>query len=288
MERYWLYGITAESYKWCMKWEIPAQSTELNLCYLLWKSAQLQAEKLTQSRSYRLRKPKPTLSIFSPLCTWDKPGHGVVGEGRHAKLIAQQRCVGGWVRNFCACTSVRRRGGCFTAAVSLIPPTHGHPTQARYFCSCLQWEWGYALWCESIPAAFCGRALPRWGETWSWLKVSTWPLLKLLYILVCVHIYIHTLYFSVKAPRIQPLGKVGARRSKNVNLKRFSDLPLLRQIFFFFKLYFRSVSGRFLLVNCLSTGEASHCSCWAAGGCRALLAGAVQHGAAPAPAEWSV
>lgn len=110
MERYWLYGITAESYKWCMKWEIPAQSTELNLCYLLWKSAQLQAEKLTQSRSYRLRKPKPTLSIFSPLCTWDKPGHGFVGEGRHAKLGAQQRCVGGWVRNFCACTSVRRRG----------------------------------------------------------------------------------------------------------------------------------------------------------------------------------
>lgn len=119
-------------------------------------------------------------------------------------------------------------GRCFTAAVSLIPPTHGHPTQARYFCSCLQWEWGYALWCKSIPAAFCGRALPRWGKTWSWLKVTAWPLLKLLYILVCVHIYIHTLYFSVKAPRIQPLGKVGARRSKNVNLKRFSDLPLLR------------------------------------------------------------
>lgn len=94
MERYWLCGITAESYKWCMKWEIPAQSTELNLCYLLWKSAQLQAEKPTKSRSYRLRKPKPTLSILFSLCTWDNPGHGTVGcrRSRGGQVLTAQMC----------------------------------------------------------------------------------------------------------------------------------------------------------------------------------------------------
>lgn len=91
MERYWLCGIAAESYKWCMKWEIPAQSMELNLCYLLWKSAQLQAEKPTKSRSYRLRKPKTTLKYFSlhfvpgisqGMVLWAAEGHT---EGRHSQ-----------------------------------------------------------------------------------------------------------------------------------------------------------------------------------------------------------
>lgn len=70
---------------------------------------------------------------------------------------------------------------------------------------------------------------------------------------MCIYIHIHTLYFSVKAPRIQPLGKVGAGRSKNVNLKRFSDLPLLRQIFSSY--IFSLVSGRFLLVSCVLPQE---------------------------------
>lgn len=125
-----------------MKWEIPAQSTELNLCYLLWKSAQLQAEKPTKARSYRLRKLKHTLSIF--FCFVPGISRGMVlqaagsrGEVRHSQLggaevlcrLWVEHTALSWERNFSACAEMGRGDTGIAAGegVGLISLTlHGH------------------------------------------------------------------------------------------------------------------------------------------------------------------